>query len=84
MFDLNDDLLTDAADVVFDFSHYADKIRILGKEDNQSVEMLNGTLSIKTEATDSEASTSLELATGFDTRLEYSYLELEFIQPEIA
>ena len=46
--------------------------------------MLNGTLSIKTEATDSEASTSLELATGFDTRLEYSYLELEFIQPEIA
>jgi Ca2+-binding RTX toxin-like protein len=84
VFDLNDDLLTDAADVVFDFSHYADKIRILSMEDNQSVEILNGTLSIKTEAPDSEASTSLELATGFDTRLEYSHLVLEFTQPELV
>ena len=84
VFNLNDDLLNSDADLVFDFSHYADKIRILGMEENQSVEMLNGTLSIKTEVTDSEASTSLDLATGFDTRLEHSHLVLEFTQPEIV
>jgi hypothetical protein len=69
---------------VFDFSHYADKIEILGMAENQSVEMIDGTLSIKTEATDSEASTSLELATGFDTRLENSHLELFVTYPDIA
>ncbi|MDC0085514.1 Ig-like domain-containing protein [Oceanospirillaceae bacterium] len=88
VFDLNDDLLNGDADIVFDFNHYADKIEILGMAENQSVEMIDGTLSIKTEITDGETQnplpTQLELATGFDTRLDNSHLELFVTIPDIA